>query len=122
MQDSSRLDEARRAHDRDKIAALLAARFEQQRDVERHQRATLGGRAPQKSLCRQANAGVEQGFEAFERRSIAKHPTPKLAAVDPSVADHAGECGLNRLDSGGIVAQQTMDLGIGIVNRNSKPA
>ena len=122
MQNPRRLHEARRTDDDDGVAAPLAAGFEQQRDVERDQRPALARAAAQKPGGHQLDARMHDGFEPTQRRRVAENATAEFGAVDRAIADDAGKHRANGPDRRAVVAQQTMYLGIGIVNGNAEPA
>jgi hypothetical protein len=63
MQDPRRLYEAWRTHDDHGVASPLAAGFEQQRDVQRDQRAPLARAATQKPGRHPLDVRVNDGFE-----------------------------------------------------------
>ena len=80
-------------HDRDKIDPTPAALFEQQRDVDHHQR--FGPVSPQEGSPSPLDLGMDQRFQSRQGGSVMHHDSTEPRAIDPGGAGHAW---MERLD------------------------
>ncbi len=88
----ARLHIGRRRHHRHGVGALVAAGFEQQRNVEHDDIGALGFGLFEKRLLHAADDRVNNRFQFLHRLRLAQHLAAQGVAIDASVlAHHAGK-------------------------------
>ena len=106
----------RRRHYRDRIDAVRAAAFEQQRDVEHDQRLTAV--TVQELGLRRAHHWVHDPLELAQFVRLAEHRGAKLGAVEPVGPGCAGERCLDRGQRCTARALELVDRGVGVEHRH----
>jgi len=85
-------------HHQDRVAARVAAGFEQQGNIEHDERNTAPGAGREKFFFRAPDQGMEDRFQAPDRRVVAEHLGAQGLTVDGAVFHHPRKGRADRRD------------------------
>ncbi len=108
----------RRAHHQNRIAAPLAAGFDQQRDVENDETDAARRHAPEKGALGCTHQWMQDGLQPRQRGAVAENASGKRCAIDAGSAfRHAREGPVDGRDAGAARGERLVNRGIGVEHR-----
>lgn len=122
LQDACPLQEGRGADDDDRVAAPLAAAFEQERDVEHDQLLAQSRHPAAEAALVGAHQRMKDCFEPAQSALVAEDATAELAPVDAVFSGGPRERGLDKRHRRATRTEQAVNAGIGVMDRHAQPA